>query len=547
MRGNLRKQQGAILVLSALLVVLLLGVAAFALDLGRLHVLKSEMQNAADTAARAGAMELDRRDGARNRAVAAITGLLSHQTRFARNPELLEQLGYTPGAPEESAIVFYSWIGSEHDPDVADPAAYCADDLGGTWLPAEHKCMTTRDHDARYVEVKLYPDPADEDSYTVDLFFLPVLEVLVEDVARVATTRARAVAGRHFLVCNYPPVMMCNPFEGEGKSFAQAVADGDLEPGISLALKYQSDSWTPGGFAFLTPSDADGKWQTGAGRLGEYLGNPDLQGCTPPVVRTRTGTIQSHPLWAWNTRFNIHRGKYQSTSYAPAPNVMEYPQDIGFQPLGEIDRFGDGNWARDEYWEAFHSYHEEYANSPGRPPGFANMTRWELYNWELEAGFPGCDPRGQEGDGTNPIECLEEGALPVGNVALGQHDDPRDTPDPDRSDAYLNPDPLQQNRERTKPVVEGLPGERDVSAASVPERRVLFTAVVDCEAQEISGTQDVVVGDFAKFFMLQTATTGAGGGGGTGDEPESADFVVEFMELAGEEDDEIRVEVQLYE
>lgn len=554
MRGNPRKQQGAILVLSALLVVLLLGVAAFALDLGRLHVLKSEMQNAADTAARAGAMELDRRDGARNRAVAAITGLLSHQTRFARNPELLEQLGYTPGAPEESAIVFYSWIGSEHDPDVADPAAYCAEDLGGTWLPAEHKCMTTRDHDARYVEVKLYPDPADEDSYTVDLFFLPVLEVLVDDVARVATTRARAVAGRHFLVCNYPPVMICNPFEGEGKSFAQAVADGDLEPGISLALKYQRNQWGPGNFAFLTPRDADGNEQSGASALGDYLANPELQGCTPPVVRTQTGTIQSHPLWAWNTRFDTYRGGYNHNNSVPAPNVMEYPQDTGFQPLGEIDRFGDGNWARDEYWEAFHSYHEEYANSPERPPGFANMTRWELYNWELEAGFPACDPRGQDGvEGTNDdIDCLgtrpNDVTLPIDAARAEHNRDPWSTPQPDRSVAYVNPDPLQQDRERTKPVVEGLPAPNRVSVGeSVAERRVLFTAVIDCEAQGVSGNTRAVASDFAKFFMLQTATTGAGGGGGTGDEPESADFVVEFMELAGEEDDEIRVEVQLYE
>jgi len=537
MRTKPGKQQGAILVLSALLVVVLLGVAAFALDLGRLHVLKSEMQNAADTAARAGAMELDRRDGARNRAVAAITGLLRHQTAFARNPELLAQLGYTPGAPEESAIVFYSWIGSEHDPDVDNPAAYCADDLGGTWLEAEHKCMTTQDHDARYVELKLYPElTGDEDSYTVDLFFLPVLEVLVEDVARVATTRARAVAGRHFLVCNYPPVMICNPFEGEGKSFAQGVEEGSIQEGDSLVLKYQAQQWAPGNFAFLNPQKDDGSYYTGAPAVGDYLANPELQGCTPPVVQTRSGSIQSHPIDAWNTRFDYYRGRYSSANDSPAPNVMEYPQDTGFRTIGGMsDRFGDGNWERQAYWDTFHHYH----GAP-EPADLHTMTRWDMYEWEVNNGHPPCDPDGQHGEG---IDCLDPATAPDWPVyvmpdQLSNYVDPWPTPEPDRDTVYDHP---VDNREETNPIVEGLPERSNVDFGTAPtsvlERRVLFTAVVDCQAQGISGTQEAVATDFAKFFILQTATRGAS----------PNDFVVEFMELAGEEDDEIRVEVQLYE
>ena len=65
------KQRGAILVMSVLFLVVLIGFAALALDFGRLYVLRSQMQNAADTAVLAAAAELDGQLGARQRAVNA--------------------------------------------------------------------------------------------------------------------------------------------------------------------------------------------------------------------------------------------------------------------------------------------------------------------------------------------------------------------------------------------------------------------------------------------------------------------------------------------
>ncbi|MEZ4483953.1 MAG: pilus assembly protein TadG-related protein [Syntrophotaleaceae bacterium] len=53
-------EKGAVLVLVAFLLILLLGIAAFALDFGYRHVVKNELQNAADAAALAGARELSK-------------------------------------------------------------------------------------------------------------------------------------------------------------------------------------------------------------------------------------------------------------------------------------------------------------------------------------------------------------------------------------------------------------------------------------------------------------------------------------------------------
>ncbi len=48
-------QRGAVAILTAVLFMVFLGFAAFAIDLGHLYLVKSELQNAADAAALAGA------------------------------------------------------------------------------------------------------------------------------------------------------------------------------------------------------------------------------------------------------------------------------------------------------------------------------------------------------------------------------------------------------------------------------------------------------------------------------------------------------------
>ncbi len=60
---RLKERRGAVLPLVAILIFVLLGFAAFAIDLGYLHVVKGELQNAADAGALAGAASLFDSDG----------------------------------------------------------------------------------------------------------------------------------------------------------------------------------------------------------------------------------------------------------------------------------------------------------------------------------------------------------------------------------------------------------------------------------------------------------------------------------------------------
>ncbi|HKJ72312.1 MAG TPA: pilus assembly protein TadG-related protein [Gammaproteobacteria bacterium] len=489
---NSLRQRGAILPMTAILIVVLLAMVGLALDYGRMAVWKGRLQNAVDGAALAAATELDARSDAIDRAEAAAKNMLKPQGVSLEDEDL--------------DITFYETIGSENDP------------------AGSGKVETTSPADAHYVQVAI-------NEWPVNLIFIPILNLLPGDpVASQEELNVRALAGRHFYMCNYPPMMICNPYEAEGKSLTQAVEDGDLKPGDMLILKYQSgqSSWGPGDFAFLLPSDEDGNFATGAKSLGEYLANPNRQGCTPRTVHTRTGSVQSWPVWGWNTRFDLYKG-FSAGDYPPAPDVMEYPSDSGFVTVGGLsDRFGNGDWPAADYWDEYHSYHQ--ALQP-KPAGWDSWTRKQVYDWEIGQGYPPCRPEGEDGvagtadDIDCPVPSPPGSGLPIRVMEGDTYTDPAPTP------------------ERPDDVLDGLavPDHLDFSSdpASVPKRRVLFLAAIDCQAQNIHGSMGAVAETFAKFFVLQRGKQG----GGAGD----IDFVVEFMGLATEQDQDYHVDVQLYE
>ncbi|MDX1351864.1 MAG: pilus assembly protein TadG-related protein, partial [Thiomicrorhabdus sp.] len=172
----MKKEQGAILVMGAFILTILIGIAAFALDLGRLYVLRAEMQNAVDAAAISAASELNGEAGARDRAMAAASQeVLGHLAHFSKQSELLDNL-----QPEN--FTFYTWIGSNSD------ASEQPSDCNKT---ADGKCLASGDDDASYVEVRL--EPTGDGPYTIDLFFLPVLQLMTtEPVASTASTQVKA-------------------------------------------------------------------------------------------------------------------------------------------------------------------------------------------------------------------------------------------------------------------------------------------------------------------------------------------------------------------
>lgn len=372
-RGAKRAQRGAFMVMTAILVAVLIGIAALVLDFGRVLALRAEMQNAVDAAALAAAVELDGKDGARLRARAAARNALIHDSRYARVAGLLGD----EALPDE-AFDFFCIIGSRYDinPDEVNMAEYCAGgSLGGSYYGV------TGDDDAHYVRVRLDPELAGADRYTVDLLFLPVLRVFGIDPLSFVSLTAMATAGRHFYACNYPPMLLCDPFEGTGSHLRH-----EINPGEAIVLREQGPgaSWAAGNFGFLQPRGGG----PGAPDLAKYLASADDMGCTPPTITTSPGQTAQKTKSAINTRFdeyppplpNPGGGLQQWEAWPPAPNIVDYPTDSTWRMLaGTTDRFGNGDWDFDAYWAAKHP-------SEVKPNAWSNLNRpkrWDVYQWEI--------------------------------------------------------------------------------------------------------------------------------------------------------------------
>jgi hypothetical protein len=356
----MKSQKGAYLVLMSVLLTVLIGFGALSIDLGRIFVLQAEMQNAADAAALAAAMELKGTPGSRARAETAARYRLQHGSRFAEEDDLL-------GA--SITLEFFCAIGSKYDPTATNIQKFCSNPYVGG------RSVAVSDAEARYVRVTMSPDDASQ-AYTLRLFFLPVLNAGTEDANSLVRLGASALAGRHFYICNIPQMMICNPFENTSSNFAT-----EVEPGQQFFLGQQSVSWGPGNFAFLDP---DAKRGGGARDISEYLADEGITGCISAIFMTSTGSMTMTTASALNTRFDIYaapapfNGPDAARRWPPAPNVISYPRDQTWRAVDS--RYGYGDWDRNSYFETYHDWRHT------RPPGWEEMTRWETYNWEISEG-----------------------------------------------------------------------------------------------------------------------------------------------------------------
>lgn len=475
---SIRSQRGAILIMTAVLIVVLIGVAALALDIGRLVVLRSQIQNAADAAALAAAVELDGGTDARQRARDAAREAVRHDKSLAQVQDLL------PDSLPDAAFAFYCVIGAEFDvaQDVAISGGFCQGVAEGT----EHVTAGT-DVDAHYVRVNLDSvlSGLPPDTFTLDLIFLPILNLLSPGVATEAAVRAEAVAGHQFIQCNFPPMVLCDPFEGmAGKTFKN-----DMPLGATITLRDQggNGAWAPGNFGFLQALAGPG-----ANKLGEQLANPDNAGCGTRRITTKPGQNMDQTTSAINTRFDMYDSHFKESpppgnwqNWPPAPNIYEYKDvDAPVAVTGlDADKFSQRDW---KYADWVVAQTEAYLSPPvGAPPmvGLITPLRWDVYKWEI-----------------------------ANSRTLA--------PDPD---------PL--------PHVPG-PGLAHTPPGA-QERRLLTIAVIRCTALGINGSSDALVNSpdgYAIMFVHKQAKP-----------PSDATISGEYIDWAEPGDANTHVDVQLYE
>ncbi|NVE94179.1 TadE/TadG family type IV pilus assembly protein [Altererythrobacter lutimaris] len=399
-------QNGAVAATYALALIPIIALAGLAFDYTRLAGMDTELQNAADQAALAGATQLDRRAGAINRATAAIQGgLVANETFFAN-----DSADQTVDVTDVTQIVFY--------PSRADAEA-------GT-NPVD-KNATDADSIARFVEVTV-------DTRAANYALTPIVGAVSGSI------NAQAVAGLGSAICRIPPLMVCNPDEPETGTvttetpfdIASRIGDGLLtKPGGG------SGGWGPGVYGYLSVGG------DGANEVRRALGwNTPTGNCISQdgvdeelLVDNQPGNIASGPA-AINTRFDIYEANgcvdgngncspafnvrkdlvrpanaandtnsckiqggewtepanpYRPTDLSGVPatttiDSMGHPRDIchaleDSNPLNcKDDFFGNGVWDRAAY---FRTHYGAAFNWQGNGMLGPNVTRYETYLYEI--------------------------------------------------------------------------------------------------------------------------------------------------------------------
>ncbi|WP_395000303.1 pilus assembly protein TadG-related protein [Sphingomonas sp.] len=497
MRRLARDRRGAVAPTVALSLIGLLASGGIAFDYARLATLDSELQQAADQAALAGASQLDGQSGAVTRAVAAAQGLLVNQTLLGNDSGgITIQTGTTTGSVFR--IYFYtSKANAEADssPILASAAV---------------------DSTAKFIKVAVVGRQA---KYALT----PIVGAISS-----GTIGAEAVAGLGSAICKTPPVMICNPDEAGDPTFTVANYIGK---GIKLvSVGNGNGTWAPGNFGYLNSSGGS----NGAPGLREALGwnTPPGKCIAATGVSTKPGASVS-VTDALNTRFDIYdsnvsctgtgicsasinsakdlvrpgnanggnacklqnsgwqevaTGQYLPTSatvpLATTPKAMGHPRDmchaVASGTAGACTSpIGDGVWDRDAYFRS------NYVRSGvatywtgGTGAGTwrtntglsATATRYQVYVWETANRGVAIDgvtvmaPRVASGSGASALTSY---GLPQCSAGQGF-------------------------------------GSGQIPSATTPDRRRISLAVVNCTANGVNGNStNVPVQKWMEMFLVE--------------------------------------------
>lgn len=498
-------QRGAVAVLFAILAALLIGVGMLAIDIPRMAVFNTDLQNAADAAALAGAWELDGTTGAQNRAISAAVNAFTNAQKFGSSASSSITIN-------SANISFYSALPTL-DTDAMSTAT-----------------AATGDSDSSYIEVSI-PNQG------INFMFASVL-------GGPASTQASidAVAGADLKVCGLVPMFLCNPTEPTNNTSTT------LKPNYASLtgrlIQADDAALGPGNFGFLCPSgDSTTSTTCGASVLPQFFGS--TQGsCLPRsgLLTTKPGhnkgPVQSgtdvrfddwdstmvgfvsNPLYApspdvtqGNNAKSTGSGCYHGTknsigSYPSAPNPANPPQAEGLPPdncfytgtcsFNSQTNIGNGTWDYKTYYETNHSNdgNTTSAYPPTNWPGGTaptTPTRYETYRYELETTPPGST--------TYPNSVVEAGQTIINAAKNNQ----KTTENADFSSS------VTQCYTGTPPsdgisylgANDGLNADGSVKTSLLNDRRVMLLAMVDCNAQSTSGRTTITPADYAYVFMTE--------------------------------------------
>lgn len=421
---------GAILPYVAIMLVVIFGLSALAIDASRLMNVQTQLQNAADALALAGAAELDRRPDSIVRAEAAIHDLVANRVTGAGIGQFAEIAG----------VDFLRSLPASDD------------------LPITTADLTDDPTLAEYVQITVKP-------ITMPMIF----PLALTPGRRNISVSAQAVAGYDQIVCNVAPLYVCNPFEAPGMTYyqaTQALVEAGQNPASQRQLvrlagsQFNNGAYTAGTLGYMAP--ATGLLPATACGPGGGYGVPQALAASQVRACFRLSGVNLLPsedepaMDGLNTRFDIYAHGFNSCRiYAPDVNVRKGFNTVGnanwcdaepanpnwpmpdpnAAPMpvdqnmtranGTFDTgvdIGNGSWNCAAYWSVAHAVGPG-KNSP--PPGcttVATISRYALYNYEMnflsdrslfaETGAPQCAPPGEQNRRVVYAAIINCGSLP---------------------------------------------------------------------------------------------------------------------------------------
>ena len=515
---RLRDLQGdksgmALIYVTAALPVII-GLSVLAIDYGRLSTLQSSLQHGGDALALAAAAELDLRPDAIARSKAAIAQLITtNESLFATSVVTIDETNvetcYLAALPASDATPITS--------------ADCLPDADATE-------MEDSSPSARFVQVKVNPQN-----------FETIMPAAFLGGPTAAQTSAEAVAGFEAAVCNFTPLLMCNPFEPPDATLDDPAAvynDYGLYAHIAteagrreqIALKMHDSQWSPGNFGFLQPYAGPG-----AKNLMYSIASVTPQACfriDNIALTTEPGNIETLKK-AFNVRFDLfpngNIGGQSAMSYPPAANVRKgyiikkkngsgspnncndnnpvedytadgepdftiamglpldscHRDDSCVDGAGDPSRVGSGDWGGDNPGGVA-------ANDDPTIPDFYQYWR---FNHPTHSTIPTEADLGVDVNDDGDLDDNVANDVPPSRYTVYRYELAQGW----ESDQNANANAAITYHER------GTPQCNPSIATDSPDRRIIYGAIINCRANDLAGGKNtgIIALAFGKFFMTQ--------------------------------------------
>jgi Putative Flp pilus-assembly TadE/G-like len=575
LRGLLGHSEGAVSVYVAISSLVFLGFAGLAIDLGRLGMLQTELQNAADRTAIAAAGELDGRPNARIRAQRAAVG--RDEGGGVITPQLTDsqQLFGKLGVGDTDLMVRgnrYTIRFLRSLP--ADSASVNTTDDCATRTSSSTSNLACTDGEARFAYLQITP-------YDMDIILFQLLRGLGAAAPLQVAAQAEAVAGLTQAVCKMPPLMMCNPADTAGSALGDPFS---MVPGQMVRLKSNGggSAWAPGVFGLLCPPDGN----CGGANVADHLATSTPNACYSGAVEIKTGGTTGPYKAAANTRFDMYdppqfNNEWNDPNYRPARHVIKgtYAQGAnwisylevalaaGATGLGGYSAQDIANWnVPPSAWpQGFDNTRASYQANPNRRAKGAPFPRDNCFytnsctgsssrisegaqanNWDRAAywalNHPGQTwPPAGWGAGSSAETALGPAATATRHDVYRYEKDFMGT-SPNFGIPYNSP-PCPgggTNEASCNDGENGRPTNSNQTPNDTPDRRVLIVAIINCTDEGVTGGSNppMLPQAFAKFFMNEPVR----------DDPADFTLWAEFIDVVrpGNDDGVLRDMVQLY-